>query len=150
MYSFRLRSLFRSYRPCCALVAHLVQGVVPEHYFQLMMLALSSNLAIVYRELDLSFHSLALCASKRNVASHLFTRACFQGLRCVLIFRRVKRTHGLDLPYCGSSSLLNKHELNVSTGLDKFLKEIRECPQNSGVKQSKSVSHCRTLSLFSR
>jgi hypothetical protein len=56
----------------------------------------------------------------------------------VLVFRREKRTQGLDLRYCGSSSVLNKHEPNISTGLDKVLKEIGECPKDLGVKQSKN------------
>lgn len=49
-----------------------MHGVVPEHYFKDMMLALLSNSAVVFPGSDLGLLSLTLFASKGNVASYFF------------------------------------------------------------------------------
>jgi hypothetical protein len=61
--------------------------------------------------LDLSFLSLTLCASERNVASNFFSRVHFRGRYRVLIFRWKEGRQGLDLSHLGSS-LYSRETLN--------------------------------------
>ena len=67
-----------------------------EHCFQLRILALPSNSRGFVLGIGLSLLFLKFCASKRNVASQLFTWACFQRLHCVLVFHREKRLGCLE------------------------------------------------------